>query len=380
MRLTLFALAPVLATALVLVTGGPRAGVAQEVRATAAGAVEIVPVVTGLDVPWAIGFLPGGEMLITERDGALLHIAADGARQRVAGVPDVAADGQGGLLDVLVPRDFSQTREIYLTFSRPQGRHAGTALARGILSRDGARLTEVETLWEMERGSSGGRHFGSRVVEGRDGLLYVTTGDRGDRPSAQDLGNENGSVIRLTRAGQVPASNPFVGQEGAQPEIYTYGHRNPQGAALDGQGKLWTVEHGARGGDEINLIEAGTNYGWPVISYGRHYSGFRIGEGTAAPGMAQPKHYWDPSIAPSGMTFVGDTMFAEWDGDILVGSLNSDLISRLEVRGTRVREVERISTPETLRIRDVRVGPDGAVWFLSEGNGALYRMRVATGG
>ncbi|MEM9900993.1 MAG: PQQ-dependent sugar dehydrogenase [Pseudomonadota bacterium] len=348
-----------------------------ETRATEAGAVEITQILTGLDVPWALGFLPGGGMLITERDGVLLHIAPDGTRQSVSGVPEVAADGQGGLLDVLVPRDFAQSRQIYLTFSKPQGRGAGTALARGVLSADGAALQGTETLWESAPGFSGGRHFGSRVVEGRDGLLYLTTGDRGDRPSAQDTGNHNGSVIRLTRDGDVPSSNPLVGESGAQPEIYTYGHRNPQGAALDASGQLWTVEHGARGGDEVNLIEAGTNYGWPVISYGRHYSGFRIGEGTEAPGLAQPKHYWDPSIAPSGMTFVGDAMFPDWEGDILVGSLNSDLISRLDVSGTEVREVERIATPETLRIRDVRTGPDGDVWFLSEGNGALYRMRVA---
>ncbi len=351
-----------------------------ETRSTEAGSVLIEPIVTGLDVPWALGFLPGGEILITERDGALLHIGPNGSQQSVAGLPDVAAQGQGGLLDVLVPRDFSQTREIYLTYSRAQGRGAGTALARGQLSSDAGRLENVETLWEMEPGSSGGRHFGSRIVEGRDGVLYLTTGDRGDRPSAQDLSNENGSVLRLTRNGQALSSNPFVGQGSAQPEIFTYGHRNPQGAALDSRGRLWTVEHGARGGDEVNLIEAGTNYGWPTISYGRHYSGFRIGEGTEGPGLAQPRHYWDPSIAPSGMTFVADSMFAEWDGDILVGSLNSDLISRLDVQGSNVREVERISTPETARIRDVRVGPDGAVWFLSEGNGTLYRMTVAPGG
>lgn len=353
---------------------------AAETRSTDAGAVTITPIATGLDVPWAIGFLPGEGLLITERGGSLLHISPDGQRQSVSGAPEVAAQGQGGLLDVLVPRDFAQSREIYLTFAKPQGRGAGTALARGRLSDDASRLEDVETLWEMEPGSSGGRHFGSRVVEGLDGLLHLTNGDRGDRPSAQDLSNENGAVVRLTREGQVPSSNPFVGQDGVQPEIFTFGHRNPQGATLDSRGRLWTVEHGARGGDEVNLIEGGTNYGWPTISYGRHYSGFRIGEGTEAPGLAQPKHYWDPSIAPSGMTFIGSSMFPEWEGDILVGSLNSDLISRLDVRGTDVSEVERISTPETTRIRDVRLGPDGAVWFLSEGNGALYRMTVAPGG
>ena len=249
-----------------------------------------------------------------------------------------------------------------------------------MLSEDGARLDDVATIWEAAPGFSGGRHFGSRVVEGADGLLYLTTGDRGDRPSAQDVTNDNGAVIRVARDGSIPASNPLVGQEGARPGIFTWGHRNPQGAAVDAEGRLWTVEHGARGGDEVNLIEGGTNYGWPTISYGRHYSGMRIGQGTQAPGFAQPRHYWDPSIAPSGMAFVGGGMFPDWEGDILVGSLNSDLISRLDVEGGRVREAERISTPETKRVRDVRIGPDGAVWFLSEGNGTLYRMSVAPGG
>ncbi|MEM1429218.1 MAG: PQQ-dependent sugar dehydrogenase [Pseudomonadota bacterium] len=356
------------------------APLAAEIRQTDAGAVEITPVVDGLETPWSLGFLPDGGFLITERDGVLLHIAPDGTRQSVGGVPEVAASGQGGLLDVLVPRDFAQTRQIYLTYARPQQRGANTALARGLLSADGGLLENVSTIWEAAPGFSGGRHFGSRIVEGRDGLLYLTTGDRGTRPSAQDVTNDNGAVIRVMRDGSIPASNPLVGQEGARPGIFTWGHRNPQGAALDAEGRLWTVEHGARGGDEVNLIEGGTNYGWPTISYGRHYSGLRIGDGTEAPGLAQPRHYWDPSIAPSGMAFVGNGMFDGWAGDILVGSLNSDLISRLDVKGGQVREVERIETDETSRVRDVRIGPDGAVWFLSEGNGTLYRMRVAPGG
>ena len=357
-----------------------------ETRATAAGPVEITPIVTGLDLPWAVAFLPDpdgvwrGALLITEKDGRLLHIAADGTRREVAGGPAVDDSGQGGLLDVLVPRDFAETREIFVTYARPQSRGAGTALARGRLSADGARLEDVRVLWELAPGSRGGRHFGSRVVEGADGHLYVTVGDRGDRPSAQDLGRENGAVVRLTRDGRIPQDNPLVGREGARPAIWTWGHRNPQGAALDGRGRLWVVEHGARGGDEVNLIARGTNYGWPVISYGRHYSGMRIGEGTEKPGLAQPAHYWDPSIAPSGMAFVTAGPFEAWRGDLLVGSLKFDLISRLEVSGDTVREVERIETPETARVRDVRLGPDGAVWFLSEGNGTLYRMVPAGAG
>jgi len=355
-------------------------------RATEAGPVEIAPVVTGLAGPWAVAFLPepsggwAGRLLITEIDGRLLHVAPDGTRQAVAGVPAVARLGQGGLLDVMLPRDAARSREVFLTFARPQPGGAGTALARGRLSADGTRLEAVRLLWELAPGASGGRHFGARVVEGADGRLYVTVGDRGDRPSAQDLGRENGCVLRLNRDGTVPADNPLVGRAGARPAIWTWGHRNPQGAALDGRGQLWAVEHGARGGDEVNRILRATNYGWPVISYGRHYSGRRIGEGTARAGLAQPAHYWDPSIAPSGMAFVTDGGPAAWRGDMLVGSLKFDLISRLAVTGASVREVERIETPETARVRDVRLGPDGAVWFLSEGNGALYRMAPAAGG
>jgi glucose/arabinose dehydrogenase len=364
----------------------PVAVASAETRATATGPVDIAPVVTGLDLPWAVAFLPEpdgvwrGALLITEKDGRLLRIAADGARSSVAGVPAVADAGQGGLLDVLVPRDFAETREVFLTYATAQPSGAGTALARGTLSPDGTRLDDVRVLWELAPGSRGGRHFGSRVVEGADGHLYVTVGDRGDRPSAQDVANENGAVVRVTRDGRIPADNPLVGREGARPAIWTWGHRNPQGAALDARGRLWVVEHGARGGDEVNLIARATNYGWPVISYGRHYSGMRIGEGSEKPGLAQPAHYWDPSIAPSGMAFVTGGPFETWRGDLLVGSLKFGLISRLEVTGDSVREVERIETSETARVRDVRLGPDGAVWFLSEGNGALYRMTPSGAG
>ncbi|MGR3435577.1 MAG: PQQ-dependent sugar dehydrogenase [Shimia sp.] len=339
---------------------------------TSVGEVRVDPMVTGLDAPWAVGFLPGGALLITERDGRLLHIDGD-TRTEVTGLPEIRAEGQGGLLDVLVPRDFSTTREVLFTFAAPQGRGEGTALGRGILSEDGTRLSDVRTLWELEPGSRGGRHFGSRVVEGPDGFLFVTIGDRGDRPSAQDLANENGTVIRLARDGSVPSDNPFVGEAGVQPEIWSYGHRNPQGLAFAPDGTLWEVEHGARGGDEINVVRAGLNYGWPEISYGRHYSGRSIGQGTAAPGMEQPATFWDPSIAPSGMMVYDGEMFPDWRGDIFVGSLKFDYISRVAAEGD-VREVEQLQSDETLRVRDVRQGPDGAIWFLSIGNGTLYRM------
>lgn len=361
--------------ALVAATG--MAGAEGERIGTEAGPVMLTEVVSDLDVPWALGFLPGGALLVTERDGVLLHIGADGARTEVAGVPEVATDGQGGLLDLLVPRDFAESREIFLTYSKPQGRGAGTALARARLSEDGTALTGVETLFELEPGSRGGRHFGSRVVEGPEGYLYLTVGDRGDAPTAQDLSVQNGSVLRLARDGSVPGDNPLAGRADAQPEIWSWGHRNPQGLAVDGEGRLWAVEHGAQGGDEVNLIRPGTNYGWPVISYGRHYSGARIGEGTDKPGLAQPAHYWDPSIAPSNAVVYDGALFPEWQGDLFVGSLKFGLVSRLEIAGDTVREVERIEGAATDRVRDIRQGPDGALWIVSEGNGAIYRMTPA---
>jgi len=337
----------------------------------AAQQVKIEKVMSGLDEPWGLAFLPGGGFLVTEREGALLRVR-DGRSQKVRGVPKVFDSGQGGLLDVMVPRDFAQSREVFLSYAKKQRGGAGTALGRGTLSADGARLEDFTQIFEMEPGSSGGRHFGSRIVEGKDGLIYLTIGERGDRPAAQDLARENGSVIRISRDGKIPSSNPFVGREGAQPEIWSYGHRNPQGAALDAQGNLWVVEHGAQGGDELNRIRKGANYGWPVISYGRHYSGAKIGVGTAQEGMEQPVHYWDPSIAPSGLMFYSGKLFSAWKGQPFVGSLKFDMISRLSPDGRT--ELGRIQTPETERVRDIREAPDGAIWFLSVGNGAIYRM------
>ncbi|MCL4105323.1 UNVERIFIED_CONTAM: hypothetical protein GTU68_055454 [Idotea baltica] len=339
---------------------------------TSQGQVTVSPAVTGLDAPWALAFLPQGSMLITERDGALLHRAADGTLNSVAGLPDIAVDGQGGLLDVVAARDFETSREVFLSYATPQGRGAGTALAVAKLSVDATQLTDLRQIFEMTPGSKGGRHFGSRIVEALDGSLFLTIGERGDRPSAQDLARHNGSIIRINRDGTVPGDNPFLGIEGAEPEIWSYGHRNPQGAALDLQGQLWVNEHGARGGDEVNMIRKGANYGWPIISYGRHYSGRKIGEGTQKTGMMQPAHYWDPSIAPSGMLIYSGTLWPEWRGDFFVGSLKFDYISRLD--GDDLGEAEQLQSDQTNRVRDIREAPDGSIWFISVGEGTIYRI------
>ena len=345
------------------------AQVTSETIQTSAGAMQVSAVVTGLDEPWAFGFLPDGKIVVTERDGRVLLVTPGDAVVSLRTPPEVHADGQGGLLDVLVPRDFAQSRTLFFTHAKRQGRGSGTAVTKAVLSADGTALTNHETIFESAPGGSGGRHFGSRIVEERDGTLFITMGDRGSDDTAQDRSLHNGSVLRITKTGAVPDDNPFVNTQGVQPEIWSYGHRNPQGAALDGSGQLWITEHGARGGDEVNRIQKGANYGWPVISYGTHYSGRSIGEGTSKPGMEQPETYWDPSIAPSGLTvFSGGT----WSGDLFAGSLKFDYISRLD--GTPLREVEQIRGDSTQRVRDVRQGPDGALWFLSVGNGALYRM------
>ncbi len=341
---------------------------------TSQGIVDVTEMVAGLDTPWAIGVLPEGGFLVTERDGTLLYVQ-NGRTQRVSGAPNVVANGQGGLLDVTIARDFPHTREIFLTFSKRQRDGEGTALAVARLSETGDKLTNLRVIFEANPGGSGSRHFGSRVVEAADGTLFLTIGDRGDRPEAQNRSNHMGTVVRVNRDGSVPADNPFVQVDGVRPEIWSYGHRNPQGAALDSRGRLWVSEHGARGGDEVNLVQSGRNYGWPIISYGTHYSGQKIGEGTHKPGMEQPKYYWDPSIAPSGLLVYSGKLWPEWKGDIFVGSLKFDYIARLE--GSPLREVEQIRGPETERVRDIVEAPDGSIWFISVGQGAVYRMTPA---
>ena len=270
-----------------------------------------------------------------------------------------------------MPRDFESSKEIFLSFAKPQANGGnGTALAVARLQSN--RLVDAKVIFELAPGSGGGRHFGSRIVEAKDGTLFLTIGDRGVGPTAQDLSRENGSIVRINRDGSIPTDNPLIGLAGAQPAIWSFGHRNPQGATLDLNGDLWAVEHGAKGGDEVNRIQRGANYGWPVISYGTHYSGAKIGEGTRKAGMEQPQHYWDPSIAPSGMMIYSGKMWPDWRGDVFVGSLKFDYISRLS--GLKLKEVEQIAGPQTGRVRDIREAPDGTIWFLSVHDGALYRI------
>ncbi|MFN3846688.1 MAG: PQQ-dependent sugar dehydrogenase [Paracoccaceae bacterium] len=348
---------------------------AQSTVETSAGQMQITPVATGFDEPWAIGFLPGGAILVTERNGRL-HLVRDGIASLVSGTPEVFAEGQGGLLDVMIPHDFAQTREVWLSFSTSVGGGAATAVGKGRLSEDGATLEGFQTLYSGDA-ARGGRHFGSRIVESGDGTVFITAGDRGTGPGgmqAQDPALVEGSVIHLNRDG-----SPATTLDGWRPGVFSKGHRNAQGATLGPDGALWLVEHGARGGDEVNRVEAGKNYGWPVISYGVNYNGASIGEGTAQDGMEQPLHYWDPSIAPSGMIVYSGALVPEWAGHIFTGSLNTSFLSRLDPSlpaDTGFAE-ERIAADETGRVRDVREAPDGSIWFVSVIDGAIYRMAPA---
>jgi glucose/arabinose dehydrogenase len=342
------------------------------------GPIRLVQVARGLEHPWSLAFLPDGRMLVTERPGRLRIVAADGTiSQPLGGVPAVAAIGQGGLLDVVLAPDFAQSRTIYLSFAEPGEGGAGTAVARARLGDTG--LTDVSVIFRQSPKVSGGAHFGSRIVPARDGNLFITTGDRGKGMPAQDLAVHIGKLIRIRPDGTVPPDNPFVGREGARPEIWSYGHRSMQGATLHPEtGELFTAEHGAMGGDELNRPKAGRNYGWPVISYGVDYSGAKIGEGTAKEGMEQPFHYWDPSFAPSGMTFYTGDKFPAWRGSLFIGSLKFGRLVRVNVSGSRAMEEERLLEGFGSRIRDVRQGPDGFLYFITdESNGRIMRVEPA---
>ena len=355
--------------ALWAVAGG--APVAAATLDSSAGPLAVTAMVSGLNEPWALEFMPDGGLLITERDGRLLHVK-EGSSQPVAGLPEVFDNGQGGLLDVMIPRDFAQTREVWLSFSMPLDGGAATAVGKGVLNAEGTALDGFITLYHGDA-TGGGRHFGSRLVEAADGTVFLTTGDRGTGPDgmeSQDPMRVEGKVIHLNRDGSPATTLP-----GHRPGVYSLGHRNAQGAALDADGNLWLVEHGAQGGDELNRIEAGRNYGWPVISYGEDYGGGQIGEGSARDGMEQPLHYWVPSIAPSGMVIYQGDLFADWKGDVFTGSLNSDFISRLDPENGYAEE--RIAGPQTGRVRDIVEAPDGSIWFLSVFDGVAYRLTPA---
>jgi glucose/arabinose dehydrogenase len=342
------------------------------------GVVQVESVAKGLEHPWALAFLPDGRILVTERPGRLRIVDRDGRVSKpVDGVPRVFARGQGGLLDVALDPRFGENQLVYLSYAEPgENGTAGTAVARGRLGE--GTLEDVQVIYRQQPKVQGGNHFGSRLVFARGGTLFVTQGDRSAyREKAQDLSSGLGKVVRINPDGSVPKDNPFVGRAGVGPEIWSYGHRNVQSAVLDPEsGRLWTVEHGARGGDELNHPEAGKNYGWPVITYGVDYSGARIGEGTTKPGMEQPVYYWDPVIAPSGMAIYTGDAFPGWKGSILIGSLNPGLLVRLTLTNGRVAREERYLGELGERIRDVQQGPDGLIYLVTDSrNGRVLRVR-----
>jgi len=352
---------------------------AQQPIRSAEHAFRVAEVVGGLEHPWSIAFLPDGRMLVTEKAGRL-RVLKDGQLnpQPIAGLPEIAVHGQGGLMDVVAHPQFATNRLVYFSFAARGADGVGTEVARGRLA-DG-RLEDVQVLFRQSPKGRTGRHFGSRLVFDRAGYLYITLGDRGEQDRAQRPDDHAGSVIRLHDDGRVPQDNPFVGRPGWKPEKYTLGNRNLQGAALHPlTGALWTHEHGPQGGDEINVIRAGVNYGWPVITYGVEYIiGTKIGEGTAKPGMAQPLHYWVPSIAPSGMAFYTGDRFARWRGDLFIGALAGQMLVRLRLDGESVVREERLLQGVLGRIRDVRNGPDGFLYLLTDASrGVLARLEPA---
>lgn len=340
----------------------------------------IVPLLAGLENPWSIAFLPDGRMLVTERAGRLRLVSQDFKLdpKPIDGLPEVIANGQGGLFDVVLHPQHAQNGWIYWAYNAPGTGGWGTALARGKLQ--GQRMTEVQVLFSMQPKTRSAHHFGGRIVFDATGMVYLTLGDRGDKDRAQKLNDHAGSVIRLHDDGRVPNDNPFVQRAGALPEKWTLGHRNMQGAAINPKsGELWTHEHGPQGGDEVNVIRPGLNYGWPVVTYGVNYGlGTKIGEGQSKPGMVQPLQVWVPSIAPSGMAFVSGSQFPQWQGSMLVGALRGQMLVRLTLEGDKVLSEERLFQGRPGRIRDVRMGPDGLVYLLTDDpQGALLRLEPA---
>ena len=343
-------------------------------------AFRISSLVTGLENPWSVAFLPDGRFLITERAGRLRLVSSDFKLdpKPIDGLPEVVSHGQGGLFDVVLHPQYAQNGWIYWAYNAPGPGGWGTALARGKLQ--GQRMTDVQVLFSMQPKTRSGFHFGGRIVFDQAGFVYLTLGDRGDKDRAQKLDDHAGSVIRLHDDGRVPDNNPFVKRAGALAEKWTLGNRNMQGAALHPQtGELWTHEHGPQGGDELNVMRSGLNYGWPVITYGVNYGlGTKIGEGQEKPGMVQALKVWVPSIAPSGMAFVSGSQFPQWQGSLLIGALRGQMLVRLTLDGEKVVSEERLFQGRPGRIRDVRMGPDGLVYLLTDDvQGALLRIEPA---
>ena len=339
-------------------------------------------IASGLVEPWGLAVLPDGRWLVTERPGRMRIITAAGdVGEPISGLPAVDARGQGGLLDVIVGPTFPDDRMIYWSYAEPREGGNATSVARGRLSEDGTRVENVQVIFRAAPTYDGDKHFGSSLAFDNAGHLFITLGERSDarmRPQAQDLGSHMGKTIRINADGSVPADNPFVDREGALPEIWSLGHRNVQGIAIAGD-EVWTVEHGTRGGDEINLDRAGLNYGWPDVAYGVEYRGAPINDGvTASEGTTQPVYYWDPVIAPGGMTFYDGPMFPGWQGNLLVAALKEKHIARLVLENGEVVGEERLLTDLGDRVRDVAVAPDGAVWAITdEQNGKLVRLAIA---
>jgi len=338
-------------------------------------------VASGLAHPWGLALLPDGRWLVTEREGRLRIITADGRiGAPITGLPAVDARGQGGLLDVVLSPSFATDRTIFWSYAEPREGGNATSVARGRLSDDGASVGDVRVIFQAMPTYDGDKHFGSSLAFDPAGHLFITLGERSDkpmRPQAQELGSHMGKVIRINADGSVPADNPFVSTAGARPEIWSLGHRNVQGVAVQpGTGAVWTIEHGTRGGDELNRPQPGKNYGWPIIAYGVEYAGGPINQGiTAREGLEQPVYYWDPVIAPGGQTFYTGAMFPGWDGDLLIAGLAGKSITRIVLEGDRVVGEERLIADFGKRIRDVAVASDGAVWAITdEDDGQLIRI------
>lgn len=344
--------------------------------------VHVTEIASGLANPWALVFLPNGSMLITEQPGDLRMLGTDGVlSEPIEGVPDVETRGQGGLLEVALSPNFSDDRFVYLSYAESDGRTSGTAVGRGRLSDDARQLADFTVLFRQVPKLSTGHHFGGRMVFGPDGMLYVSLGESNQRPTAQDLDKHQGTIIRIHPDGTVPSDNPFVGQAGAHPEIWSYGHRNPQGLALNPwSGELWEHEHGPRGGDEINIIRPGLNYGWPLATHGINYSGFAIpeAEGETVDGTESPLLWWKRSPAISGMAFYDSSRFPRWNNSLFIGALRDRVLIRLTLDGDTVVAEERLLHERGDRIRDVRVGPDGFIYVLTDASkGALLRLHPA---